>query len=239
MKEDPGKFTERVQILAPTDSRGASGEALVTWGDYGTRWMKVEILSGSETVNSDVILPVSRAKFTMRYNADLTEEYRLEWNSQLWDISSINVLGRKAFLEVIAESNSLQGGAGGAYPVYYNTTTSKVRTVTGVAVTAGDPSQTNIDSDVGLTAAEAGTGYECAINYVEDGSNRQLRVTSSGSYWFYYAAVNIKPLEILINGTLNSDIHNTLYRRHHCGGLRDENIRGHSADGGSTAVHSV
>jgi SPP1 family predicted phage head-tail adaptor len=187
---DPGKFTERVQILAPTNTQGASGEAIITWGDYGTRWAKVELLGGTELTKSDVILPLSRAKFTFRYNEDITEAYRLVWNGQTWDISNINVVGRKAFLEIMADSNSMQDAAAGAYPAYYNTETSKIRVVTGTAVVNGMPSQANIDSDVGLTAAAAGVGYVCGIDYTESGTLYQMFVISDGTYWFIYTASN-------------------------------------------------
>ena len=189
---DPGTFRERVQILAPTNTQGASGEAIITWGDYGTKWAKVELLGGTELTKSDVILPLSRAKFTFRYNADITEAYRLVWNGQTWDISNINVVGRKAFLEIMADSNSMQDAAAGAYPAYYNTETSKIRVVTGTAVVNASPSQANIDSDVGLTAAAAGAGYMCAINYYDSFSliYKQMMVISTGSFWFTYQATN-------------------------------------------------
>ena len=103
---DAGELNEKVQLLAPTVTYGSNGEPLNTWTAYATRWCKVESLGGTEVVQSDIIMPATRAKFTFRYDANYTESYRLVWNSQTWNVLSMSFVGKKDYIVMIAETNT-------------------------------------------------------------------------------------------------------------------------------------
>jgi len=183
MIKDPGELSEKVQLLAPTVSYGNNGEQLNTWGDYGTRWAKVEPLGGSETVQADIIMPATRARFTFRYDSNITENYRLVWNAQTWNILNISFEGRKIYEVLLAESNTSQTGDSTSYGNYYLTNSLKIRQVTASAVTTVTPSQAQINSDIGLTAVQAGAGYIAMIHI--HALSRNLMVESDGTVWYY------------------------------------------------------
>lgn len=180
---DPGSLNQRVDLLAPTVSRGTNGEAINTWGAYGTRWAKVESLGGTEGVQTAIEMPSTRAKFTFRYNADYTENFRLVWNSQTWNVISISFVEERQFIEMLAETNTTQAGDSTIYADYYDKSSLRIRVVTASAVTTITPSQAQLTSDIGLTPASAGMGYICEI-YIA-ALMRYLLVTSNGTYWFY------------------------------------------------------
>lgn len=180
---DPGTLNERVQLLAPTVSYASNGEPLDTWGDWGTRWAKVEPLGGNEVVQLDVMMPATRAKFTFRYESAYTEKYRMVWHSQTWNILSINIIGKKEYIEMLAETNTTQTGDDTSYGNYYATNSLKIRHITGSAVDSLTPSQAEITSDVGLSAAAAGQGYIAMISI--DSLNKIIQIVSNGTNWFY------------------------------------------------------
>ena len=180
---DPGQLNERVQLLAPTVSRGANGEAVNTWGDYGTKWAKVEPLEGTEVTQTDVMMPATRAKFTFRWHTDYTENFRLVWNSQTWAVLSVKILGKKEYIEMLAETNVTQTGDDTVYDDYYLRSSLKVRVITGSAVTTITPTDAQITSDVGMTAAVAGIGYLAFIKITA--LSTMIEISSDGTNWYY------------------------------------------------------
>ena len=178
-----GAFDQRVQILAPTEAAGANGEITQTWGEYATRYADVQPLGGSEPIIGDMIQPYSRARFVFRYDSTITEKCRLVWNSHTYNITSINVIPRNRFLEIIGESYALSGSESVDYGDYYSKNSLKIRVVTASAVTSITPTQAQITSDMGLTPAQAGQGY-LAMLYIAS-LTKYLMITSNGTYWFY------------------------------------------------------
>lgn len=183
MITDPGQLNEKVQLLAPTISYGSNGEPLQTWGDYGTRWAKVEPIGGGEVVQADILMPASRARFTFRYESAFTENYRLVWNAQTWNILNISFEGRKIYVVMLAESNTSQTGDATSYGNYYATNSLKIRQVTASAVTTITPSEAQITTDIGLTPAAAGAGYIAMIHI--HALSKNLMVESDGTNWYY------------------------------------------------------
>ena len=73
---------ERVTIQQPTQSTTSGGQPTVTWSDYATRWASVESLTSREALQN--IKQESRIdwKVTMRYDANITTQMRISWNSK-------------------------------------------------------------------------------------------------------------------------------------------------------------
>jgi SPP1 family predicted phage head-tail adaptor len=183
MITDPGQLSEKVQVLAPAITYGSNGEPLNTWGDYGTRWAKIEPLGGVETVQADILMPATRARFTLRYDSNYTENHRLVWNEQTWSIINISFEGKNLYTVFLAETNTTQTGDSTSYGNFYATNSLKVRSITGVLVTTLTPSQAQITSDVGMTAPVAGAGYICMITIPL--LLEVIQVFSDGTNWYY------------------------------------------------------
>lgn len=184
-----GQLDQRVQILAPTESQGSNGEFTLTWGSYGTFWASVTPAGGQESVISDMLQPVSRARFVFRYDSTITEKYRLVWNSHTFNITSIEVVPRNRFLIIVGESMSLSGSAGVDYGDYYSTNSLKIRIVTGsMASTA--PTAAEVNTAVGLTPVTAGAGYifQGTFTKAAPGPATYYGIfESNGTSWIYNA----------------------------------------------------
>jgi len=187
--KDPGELNEKVQLLAPAVTQGVNGEAINTWGEYATRWCKVEPLGGSEITRLDIEMPAARCKFTFRYDANYTEKYRLVWNSQTWNVISITIVGKKEYIEMLAETNTSQTGDSTTYGDYYLTNSLKLRVIAGTLVTSAAATEANINSDVGKTATAAGAGYVCGITYTSGVYEKMLLVVSNGVTWDKYESL--------------------------------------------------
>ena len=88
---------------------------------------------------------------------------------------------------MLAETNTSQTGDNTVYADYYDKSSLRIRVVDASAVTTITPTQAQLTSDIGLTAAEAGAGYICEV-YIA-ALMRYLLVTSNGTYWGYNSYV--------------------------------------------------
>lgn len=180
--KDIGELRERVQILSPTTTVGGNGERIETWGEYATRWMKVEPLSGSESTIDDMALSIVRAKFTARYDENIGEKCRLIWNGQTWNIRAIEFDEAQMFIMLTCDSNTLQGVTATDYGNYYLTNSLKVRTVTGTYTIAVDG--TRINQATGLTPSTAGAGYICVGTFTKPlETTLYYLIVSDGTNW--------------------------------------------------------
>lgn len=185
-----GELDQRVQILSPTETQAGNGATIQTWGEYATRFASVTPLGGNESVMTDIIMPVSRARFVFRYDSTINEKYRLVWNSHTYNITSIDVIPRNRFLSIIAESNSLSGAAAVDYGDYYLTNSLKIRTLTGVMLST-TPTLAEVNTAIGLTPVTAGAGYTCFVNFSKAAPNPAVYYgyyISDGTNWFYIDA---------------------------------------------------
>lgn len=154
-----GELDQRVQILSPTEVQSSnSGEVTATWGEYATRFASVTPLGGNERIESEMLMPVHRARFVFRYDSNITEKCRLVWALKTFDIQSIEVVPRNRFLIITAQSNDIATGSGVNYGDYYSTNSLKLRYVTG-AMLGSVPTSAEVTTAVGLTPSQAGAGY--------------------------------------------------------------------------------
>lgn len=178
---DPGQLNKKVLILAPTLTYGSNGEPINTFGNYGYRWMKIEPLTGDENIMIDADMAISNAKFTMRYNSDIDEEYRFSWNSQIWDIENISIIGKNQWMECICKTTTPLSGDDSSYGDYYATNSLRLRVITGVTKAGQTPTQAEVNTAVGLTAVQAGSGYMVYIEFTT--GDYYGMFISNGSVW--------------------------------------------------------
>lgn len=103
---NPGKLDRRVIIQAKTETQNSFGETIETWATFKTIWAEKKTATGREAFQSGREVTGSLAVFTGHYLAGVTTEHRILEGSTVWDILSVNEIGRKEGLELVAESLS-------------------------------------------------------------------------------------------------------------------------------------
>lgn len=115
MKIDPGKFRERIQLLARTVvQEPVFGTEAVTWPVAATVDAEVQdvLPSRSESAGEGITLSRQPARIRMRYRTDISSEMRLMVRGQMMQIvAGPAVLGNRHYLELMAEAVSTLGEA--------------------------------------------------------------------------------------------------------------------------------
>lgn len=81
----------KVSLLNPAKSQAGTGQEI---RDYpaaeGTIWARIEYLTGREAEIAQQISAESTHKITIRYNADVTPESRIQFGTRIFEIVAIN-----------------------------------------------------------------------------------------------------------------------------------------------------
>lgn len=84
-----GKMTERVIFQQKAVTRNALGEEIVTWGDVATVWAEARPLRGQEFYAANQTQQTVDVRFFIRKRSGLTNDMRLLWKSQPYDITGL------------------------------------------------------------------------------------------------------------------------------------------------------
>ena len=104
---NPGELDRRVIIQQATETRQVNGETTYAWATYGTRWAKYEPVSVSEIVDDGRIVIFSKSRFTIRWDGNLNEKYRVSYQNKIYNIESVEEVGRRAFMVLECESRDI------------------------------------------------------------------------------------------------------------------------------------
>ena len=86
---NPGKMRERVTIEKPVRTENKMGESVLTWVAVRRTWASVEGVSSKEVLaNSRQEFDISH-RVRLRYQSDLTNNHRLDWNGRKLEIISL------------------------------------------------------------------------------------------------------------------------------------------------------
>jgi len=100
---DIGKYTERVTILSPTESRSLSGESVMSWGTtVATVWAQVERLSSRDILQAQQANVIATHRVRIRYRDDVTHLHRIVWRGRTMELSSVTERGNPTYLEMLA-----------------------------------------------------------------------------------------------------------------------------------------
>jgi SPP1 family predicted phage head-tail adaptor len=102
-----GQMDRRIEIQVLTATRGASGGQKRTWAELATVWAEVDYKGGSEVYEAKEKTAINRVKFRIRYLATVTEENRISYDSNFYDITHIEVLGRNCYQILTAEKKTV------------------------------------------------------------------------------------------------------------------------------------
>ena len=99
---DIGKYTERVTILSPTESRSLSGESVMSWGTtVATVWAQVERLSSRDILQAQQANVIATHRVRIRYRDDVTHLHRIVWRGRTMELSSVTERGNRTYLEML------------------------------------------------------------------------------------------------------------------------------------------
>lgn len=101
-----GRLDRRVTIQAPTETRDAAGESIITWAEFKTVWADRRDVRGQERFRIDQRLATRTAVFRIRWFSGVTEKMRLldTDDSTAWEITGIADDRRKGWMELTCEA---------------------------------------------------------------------------------------------------------------------------------------
>ena len=101
---NPGELDRRITFQQATQTRNTNGEVIDTWGDYASRWAKLEYGSGSDGVESDRLIAQFNARFTVRYDSRINKGMRIKYKHFYYNIIRLSEIGRQDFIILDCET---------------------------------------------------------------------------------------------------------------------------------------
>ncbi len=97
-----GQMRDEIVIQSASEARSGSGAAVPTWATFATVWAEVSYLKGSEPFDAGRPIAMNARKFRIRWLDNLTEKMRISFDSDFWDIDSIEEVKRKTEMLITA-----------------------------------------------------------------------------------------------------------------------------------------
>lgn len=100
-----GNLDRQITLQQVTTVQDAYGEEIETWADLSpdpTVWANVRPVRGRELEGKPGVIAEADTVFKIRHRTDLTRRMRISYNGDLYNIKSINELGRREGLEIFA-----------------------------------------------------------------------------------------------------------------------------------------
>lgn len=85
---NPGKYDKKINLLVNTKDKDAYGEIIDNWTIHKTVWASKNPLLGNEYFTALTNQTKVEVKFNMRYQADITNEMRIQHGAEVYDILS-------------------------------------------------------------------------------------------------------------------------------------------------------
>ena len=92
-----GNLDRRIRIEQYSEVTDSWGQRTRVWSTLDTVWAMVRYESGSEELEADQMVAVRLTKFTVRYSSSYNEKLRVIYDGNIYDVRSIEELGRKRF----------------------------------------------------------------------------------------------------------------------------------------------
>ena len=92
---NPGKLNRRLVIQRRTKTRYATGSTISTWADQSTVWAEAVTHKSTETEIIDSDRPQQTRQFRIRHRSITSEDHRVLYQSQFFNITGITEEGIK------------------------------------------------------------------------------------------------------------------------------------------------
>lgn len=100
---DAGQHDRRITIETRSVTRGDYGDEVDSWAELQTVWAQVIQNTGSEDTESRRVHEDVNYTFRIRFRSDVTEEERIKYKGETYDIKSVKELGRRERLEIVGQ----------------------------------------------------------------------------------------------------------------------------------------
>lgn len=100
-----GRLDRRITIQSRTVMQDGFGAEIASWSDEATVWAEVKPLRGSERWAAMEVAADLPTRFTIRYRAEpSTVDNRIAYKGRIYDIQSVNEIGRRVGWEIYAKA---------------------------------------------------------------------------------------------------------------------------------------
>ena len=93
-----GKMNKSISIHKVATSKGTTGQHIETFTLYKRAWAYLYFDNGNESFESNKETAISRVKFFIRYTTNITEQMKIKYDSNTYDINHIEETQDKKFL---------------------------------------------------------------------------------------------------------------------------------------------
>lgn len=103
------KLDRQIDIERYVNTRTTSGAQVKTWEKINTFWAKVDFKSGGEKFEANQEQAYTVILFTIRFCGDLnlTEQMRIKYKTEYFDIIAINEIERNKYQQVEAKRKTV------------------------------------------------------------------------------------------------------------------------------------
>lgn len=98
-----GDLDRKIVIQSFTETQDAYGAPVKTWAAFATVWAQVRPVRGREGFEAEQVAAQILATFRIRYLAGVLLTMRISYDGKVWNLRSINEIGRREGLEIEAE----------------------------------------------------------------------------------------------------------------------------------------
>lgn len=99
-----GEMDERITLQTKTTIKDASGDRTHTWANTWTDWAKVVQKTGNEKFEATRLTDTADIEVWIRYRGTISKENnRFVYNSNQYDIFSVQEIGRKRWEKILAK----------------------------------------------------------------------------------------------------------------------------------------
>jgi len=98
---DVGKLNRRITIEGATSAANVYGEPIKTWARLTNLWAEVLPLSAREQFQAQQVNREISLKVRIHYRTDVTEQMRLVFDGNYYDIQGITEIGFREGLELL------------------------------------------------------------------------------------------------------------------------------------------
>ena len=99
-----GRLDRKIIIQTTTQGQTDAGEVTDSWSTHATIWANVRQVAGREPFRGEREIAQADAIFKIRYLSTVTPKMRISYNGLIYNIISINELGRREGLEIMAQA---------------------------------------------------------------------------------------------------------------------------------------
>lgn len=105
----PGLLNRRIAIERKTLTPDALGGFTEIWSQHALPWAHIKPMTGRELLHADKIDARAASRFIIRYRSDLSEDDRISYRGDLYNIRSIvNIEERDEYTEILADRGVAQ-----------------------------------------------------------------------------------------------------------------------------------